>query len=242
MSAPDSGHHRSSSTTWPDPASPTRPGAILDLMSEAGAAASLEPDALMGAAAAETGLDDFGPDDFVPRLDVLCRSLARRGQAQRRRRAGPVRAADRPAAQPAPARGPGRSTSRDPGRAGRDAHRHLRAAPHRHHASAQPDVLGPRAPVPALLGEHGAGPGRAGTPGGGRPGPAVGANGDGPVLPRRGHARVQAHARDDGRPRPRGDPAPGHRLLHHAVRDDRPHARPGATTTWPATSAPATPT
>jgi len=48
---------------------------ILDMMSEAGAATSLEPDALMGAAVAETGLDDFGPDDFVPRLHVLCRSL-----------------------------------------------------------------------------------------------------------------------------------------------------------------------
>ena len=48
---------------------------ILDMMSEAGAAASLEPDALMGAAVAETGLGDFGPDDFVPRLHVLCRSL-----------------------------------------------------------------------------------------------------------------------------------------------------------------------
>lgn len=44
---------------------------ILDMMSEAGAAASLEPDALMGAAVAETGLGDFGPDDFVPRLHVL---------------------------------------------------------------------------------------------------------------------------------------------------------------------------
>jgi Sulfotransferase family len=48
---------------------------ILDMMSEAGAATSLEPDALMGAVVAETGLGDFGPDDFVPRLDVLCRSL-----------------------------------------------------------------------------------------------------------------------------------------------------------------------
>ena len=103
--------------------------------------------------------------------------VARRGQAQRRRRAGAGRAGDRPVAQPPSARGPGGSTSRDPGRAGREAHRHLRAAPHRHHASAQPDVLGPRAPVPALLGEHGAGPGRAGTPGGGRPGPEVGTNG-----------------------------------------------------------------
>jgi hypothetical protein len=49
--------------------------AILDLMSEAGAAASLDPDLLMAAASAETGLEDFGPEDFVGRLDVLCRSL-----------------------------------------------------------------------------------------------------------------------------------------------------------------------
>ena len=39
-----------------------------------------------------------------------------------------------------------------------------------------------------------------------------------------GHARVQADARDDGRPRPRGDPTPGHGHLVHAVRDHRPHA------------------
>jgi hypothetical protein len=48
---------------------------ILDMMSEAGAATSLEPDTLIAAAVAETGLDDFGPDDFAPRLHVLCRSL-----------------------------------------------------------------------------------------------------------------------------------------------------------------------
>ena len=45
------------------------------MMSEAGAATSLEPDTLIAAAVAETGLDDFGPDDFAPRLHVLCRSL-----------------------------------------------------------------------------------------------------------------------------------------------------------------------
>jgi hypothetical protein len=49
--------------------------AILDLMSDAGATASLQPDALMAAAASEAGLDDFGPRDFVSRLDVLCGSL-----------------------------------------------------------------------------------------------------------------------------------------------------------------------
>jgi hypothetical protein len=49
--------------------------AILDLMSEAGAAVSLDADTLMHGARQETGLDDFGPDDFRTRLDVLCRSL-----------------------------------------------------------------------------------------------------------------------------------------------------------------------
>jgi hypothetical protein len=48
---------------------------ILDLMSEAGASVLLEPAPLMDAAVSETGLSDFGPDDFAPRLDVLCRSL-----------------------------------------------------------------------------------------------------------------------------------------------------------------------
>jgi hypothetical protein len=36
---------------------------------------TLEPDALMAAAAAETGLDAFGNDDFVERLDLLCRCV-----------------------------------------------------------------------------------------------------------------------------------------------------------------------
>ncbi len=49
--------------------------AVLDMMSEAGASIHLEPEGLMASARAETGLTDFGPDDFLPRLDVLCRSL-----------------------------------------------------------------------------------------------------------------------------------------------------------------------
>jgi hypothetical protein len=49
--------------------------AILDMMAEAGAGVSLQPDALMETATAEAELDDFGPDDFVARLDILCRSL-----------------------------------------------------------------------------------------------------------------------------------------------------------------------
>ena len=49
--------------------------AILDMMSEAGAGVTLEPEPLMAAAVEQTGLDDFGPTDFVERLDVLCRAL-----------------------------------------------------------------------------------------------------------------------------------------------------------------------
>ncbi len=49
--------------------------AVLDLMAEAGRSVTLQPDELMTTAVAEAGLDDFGPGDFVERLEVLCRSL-----------------------------------------------------------------------------------------------------------------------------------------------------------------------
>ena len=53
--------------------------AILDFMDEAGSGLALEPEALMAAAAAETGLDDFGAADFEERLDVLCRAMREEG-------------------------------------------------------------------------------------------------------------------------------------------------------------------
>jgi hypothetical protein len=53
--------------------------AILAFMDEAGATLTLEPGALMEAAAADTGLDDFGPDDFVERLNVLCQAMRDEG-------------------------------------------------------------------------------------------------------------------------------------------------------------------
>jgi hypothetical protein len=52
---------------------------ILDFMEDAGSQLTLEPAVLMGAAATETGLDDFGPDDFVERLGVLCRAMCEEG-------------------------------------------------------------------------------------------------------------------------------------------------------------------
>jgi hypothetical protein len=49
--------------------------AILDMMAEAGADVSLRPDALMATAMDETGLEDFGSDDFLGRLGIFCAGL-----------------------------------------------------------------------------------------------------------------------------------------------------------------------
>jgi hypothetical protein len=53
--------------------------AMLDFMEEAGAQVALAPPDLMAAARTETGLDDFGADDFVERLGVLCRAMHQEG-------------------------------------------------------------------------------------------------------------------------------------------------------------------
>jgi Sulfotransferase family len=53
--------------------------AILDFMNEAGSQLRLDPIALMESAKAETALDDFGADDFVKRLDLLCRAMREQG-------------------------------------------------------------------------------------------------------------------------------------------------------------------
>jgi hypothetical protein len=53
--------------------------AILDLMEEAGSQIALEPADLMAAARAETGLEDFGAEDFVERLGVLCSAMRDEG-------------------------------------------------------------------------------------------------------------------------------------------------------------------
>jgi hypothetical protein len=49
---------------------------ILGFMAEMGGSMSLTPDALMEAAAGETGLDDFGAASFKDRLAVLCETLS----------------------------------------------------------------------------------------------------------------------------------------------------------------------
>jgi hypothetical protein len=53
--------------------------AILDMMEEAGSQLTLEPGALMATARAETGLDGFGPEDFVERLAALCQAMRDEG-------------------------------------------------------------------------------------------------------------------------------------------------------------------
>jgi LPS sulfotransferase NodH len=69
---------RPAPVTLDDLAQPRFPAAaqpVLDLMTEFGPTLSLEPKALMDDARAATGLDDFGPGDFVQRLSVLCLAL-----------------------------------------------------------------------------------------------------------------------------------------------------------------------
>ena len=53
--------------------------AILDFMEEAGSHIALEPADLMATARAETGLEDFGAEDFVERLGVLCSAMRDEG-------------------------------------------------------------------------------------------------------------------------------------------------------------------
>ena len=53
--------------------------AILDFMEEAGSQLTLEPAELLAAARTQTGLEDFGSDDFVERLGVLCEAMHREG-------------------------------------------------------------------------------------------------------------------------------------------------------------------
>jgi hypothetical protein len=53
--------------------------AILDFMEEAGSQLTLEPAELMATAREETGLYDFGADDFVERLELLCGAMREEG-------------------------------------------------------------------------------------------------------------------------------------------------------------------
>jgi hypothetical protein len=73
-----SGADRPASVTIDDLAAPRFPAEIepiRDAMVQMAPALVLEPAALMDAAVEETGLDDFGAMDFVPRLELICQCL-----------------------------------------------------------------------------------------------------------------------------------------------------------------------
>ncbi len=166
------------------------------------------------------GTDDFGDAAIpVPPRDPL-RCAAGGGRPQRPGCRQLVQPAAPVPQEPAPHPGPADPSPRDP--------RHPRSSgpiiicglprtgtTHLHNLiGADPGLA-----LPALLGEPRAGTGRRRAAGAGRarspPGPHR-------VRPRRAQRRaalLQPDARDDRRPRARGDPAPGHRRLDHAVRD-----------------------
>ena len=149
------------------------------------------------------------------------------------------------AEEPAAADRPAQAAPGDPrhraGAAGRDR----RAAAHRDDAPAQPARRRADVPGAALLGVDravpDAGRGRR------RAGPAAGAHRPGGRLHEPGDAALHADARDDDRPRARGDPAPLQRPLVDADGDARaraglarplPRARPDAALRAPAAPAP----
>src|ERR1700733_820762 len=53
---------------------------VMALMAEAGTGLELSPQPLMEMAVEQTGLEHFGADDFVERLDVLCHALRTEAQ------------------------------------------------------------------------------------------------------------------------------------------------------------------
>ena len=104
----------------------------------------------------------------------------------------------------------------------RAARRDRRPAAHRDHAPPQPARRRPDVPGAALLGVDRAVPDAERDRAGARP--AARAHRHGRRLHEPGDAALQAHARDDDRARARGDPAPLQRPLLDADGDPRPRA------------------
>ena len=182
----------------------------------------LEPEPLLAAAATETGLDDFGDDAFRERLDVLLPGAPGGG------RAGPQSACvatytqlsqllkNRLLVEDLLRRHP---EILDVAHRAADHHRAACPAPARPTSttSSRPTRRCARCPYweslePVLADASGR---RRASPTRGWPAPRSALEFIDAAMP-----LLQAHARDDGRPRARGDPAPRHRLLDDAVRDD----------------------
>lgn len=67
-------------TDLADPVFPPESQPIRDGLGAYGAPLTLEPAAMLQSARDRTGLDDFGDTAFLPRLDVLCRSLSEQAE------------------------------------------------------------------------------------------------------------------------------------------------------------------
>ena len=110
------------------------------------------PAALMDAACAQTGLDDFGDDSFRDGLDRLVHSLRDRGDAQRDGEGRARLPRHEPPRATAAGRGLVPAAPRDRRRAHRGAADRPRAATHRLDRAVVPARRGPRRPVAAPVG------------------------------------------------------------------------------------------
>ena len=140
--------------------SATRPGPSSTSWRRRDRSSTLDPAALMDDGHARDRAHDFGPADFVERLDVLCRAMRDEGGFNGAGVMQQHTLHPRPAEEPAAHRGPRAPPPRDPRRADHRADRHLRPAPDRNDPPAQPDVGRPCPALAPLLGEPRAGPGR----------------------------------------------------------------------------------
>ena len=173
---------------------------ICDLMATMASECPLDADVLHAKAAAETGLSDFGPDDYRERLEVyLDRTARNRRLAWRRDRQFP-RAGIAIAQEPAAAQRPAGAPSRDPRNRTAAAGRHRRPAAHRHYPSAQLAGGGPDVSHHPVLGERRAVPAAGGDRNRARS--AQGPHGRRGRIHERGDAALPADARDDHRARP----------------------------------------
>ena len=125
---------------------------IRDLMASMAPDCPLDADALHAKASADTGLDDFGPDDYRERLDVYLAALQEIGGMHAAGHRQLLRAAAAVAQEPAAAHRPADATPRDPRHRTAAAGRHRGPAPHRHHPSAQPAGGGARPSAPCRTG------------------------------------------------------------------------------------------
>ena len=213
------------------PAFPAEVEAIRSAMAAMGADLTSSPTQLLAAAADQTGLDDFGDGRFREPLAVLCGAL--------RTEAGLSPAGVTSAWSQLVMLLKNRLLVEDVLKRHPEIHdvaierpdHHRGPAPHGHDPSAQPHLGRPRPALAPVLGEPRARARRRRAAAARRARPARGPHRAGARRAQHRAAVLPADARDDDRSRARGDPAPRHRLLDDAVRDDGASCRRGATGT-----------